>query len=85
MASLLNAKQLVWRCRRGVRELDVLLGQFLETDYPSLPSQLQIAFQRLLELQDPLIMDWLFARSCPDDPDLLEIINRIRLNSGLEK
>ena len=61
-----NAKQLVWRCRRGVRELDVLFGRFLETEYEQLTEQSKEAFDRFLEVQDPVIMDWLFNRAQPE-------------------
>lgn len=80
---MLNAKQLIWRCRRGVRELDVLFGRFLEQDYPRLAEAEQLAFQRLLEIQDPVIMDWLFNRTQPDDPELMGIIQRLQSRSGL--
>ena len=54
---MLNEQQLVWRCRRGIRELDVLLGRFLTADFPNLDSAEQADFQRLLEVQDPVILD----------------------------
>ena len=63
---MLNQQQLVWRCRRGVRELDVLFTSFLEKEYPNLDSQLQQQFQLLLDEQDPIIMHWLFQRQQPD-------------------
>ncbi|MEM7357817.1 MAG: succinate dehydrogenase assembly factor 2 [Pseudomonadota bacterium] len=80
---MLNTKQLVWRCRRGVRELDVLFGRFLDTAYPSLTEPEQLAFQRLLDVQDPIIMDWLFDRHHPDDPEIAAIIARLQKLSGL--
>ncbi len=82
---MLSAKQLQWRCRRGVRELDVLLTRFLDEVYPRLDEQGQNTFQRLLEIQDPTIMDWLFGKLPADDEQLQEIIDQLRLISGLSK
>ncbi|MFT5136892.1 MAG: antitoxin CptB [Arenicella sp.] len=80
---MMNAKQLVWRCRRGVRELDVLFGRFLETEYPQLDEAQRMAFERMLEVQDPIIMDWLFSKSQSEDPELDMLIQRLQLISGL--
>ena len=80
---MLNENQLVWRCRRGIRELDVLFGQFLAADYPNLSNAEQLDFQRLLEVQDPVIMDWLLGRYSAEDAGLDSIIGRLKVLSGL--
>ena len=81
----MNQSQLVWRCRRGIRELDVLFGQFLESDYPLMPQDEQVVFQRLLDVQDPVIMDWLFGKYESDDVELQRLIVRLQKLSGLNK
>ena len=82
---MMNDSQLVWRCRRGVRELDVLFGRFLESDYPTLSTNEQLVFQRLLDVQDPVIMDWLFGKYAPEDQELVVLIERLQLLSGVNK
>ena len=82
---MMNDSQLVWRCRRGVRELDVLFGRFLESDYPTLSTNEQLVFQRLLDVQDPVIMDWLFGKYAPEDQELIALIERLQLLSGVNK
>jgi antitoxin CptB len=79
----MNAKQLVWRCRRGVRELDVIFGRFLESHYPALNEQEKAAFERLLDIQDPVIMDWLFERAHTSDAEMDKLIHVLREMSGL--
>ena len=81
----MSQSQLVWRCRRGIRELDVLFGQFLETDYLSMDEHEKLVFQRLLEVQDPVIMDWLFGKYESDDNELQKLILRLQELSGLNK
>ena len=80
---MLNKNQLVWRCRRGIRELDVLFDRFLNKDYATLSSVEQADFQRLLDVQDPVIMDWLLGRYSSDDPGLEQIIKKLQTLSGL--
>lgn len=82
---MLNEKQLVWRCRRGVRELDVLFTRFLASDYDQLSSDKQADFQRMLEVQDPVIMDWLFGKYDSEDAGMQAIVEQLKLLSGLAK
>ena len=81
--SRLTLQQLRWRCRRGVRELDVLFGRFLDETYATLSEDQQIAFERFLNEQDPRIMDWLFGKSAPNDDEFVELVNLLRDQSGL--
>ena len=82
---MMNESQLVWRCRRGVRELDVLFGRFLESDYPTLSSEEQLVFQQLLEVQEPVFMDWLFDKYAPEETEMFVLIRRLQTLSGLNK
>jgi antitoxin CptB len=67
-----------WRCRRGMRELDLLLTRFLDEQLPFLSVVHQEAFEQLLACEDQQILDWLMGRYTPDDPALFDIIQRIR-------
>ncbi|HEY2145829.1 MAG TPA: succinate dehydrogenase assembly factor 2 [Steroidobacteraceae bacterium] len=50
-----DAGRMRWRCRRGMKELDILLERFVNERYLRVSAAEQAAFQRLLEVQDPLI------------------------------
>nr|VFK62905.1 MAG: antitoxin CptB [Candidatus Kentron sp. UNK]VFK70657.1 MAG: antitoxin CptB [Candidatus Kentron sp. UNK] len=50
---------LKWRCRRGMRELDLLLERFLESQYDSLTDADQEIFAQFLEEPNERIADWL--------------------------
>jgi antitoxin CptB len=78
-----NRQQLVWRCRRGVRELDVLLTRFLDEQFESLPNAEKVDFVRFLETQDPVIMDWLFGKYPCEDPALANIVTKLQTLSGI--
>lgn len=44
--------RLLWRCRRGLLELDILLKRFLDRHYADLTLAETTAFAALVELQD---------------------------------
>lgn len=68
---------LKWRCRRGMKELDVLLGRYLERRYDVAPLTEQAAFEAVLELQDPQLYAYFTGRDKPEDPGVGAIVERI--------
>lgn len=73
-----NIAKLRWACRRGMLELDVLLGNFLEDVYPGLSEADKILFIRLLEQPDPQLFAWLLGSEVPKDADTKYITEKIR-------
>ena len=73
-----DIKQLRWRCRRGTRELDMLLLGFLERDYPQLNTEQQALFGTLLDEADPDLYAWFTGRTTPANTDFLPLIEQIR-------
>ena len=59
--------KLKWRCRRGMRELDVVLERYLEQRYACAPVAEQQAFESLLDLPDPQLFAYLMRRETPAD------------------
>lgn len=78
-----GTSRLRWLCRRGMKELDVLLVGFLERGYPALDEAGQRGFARLLERQDPEIYALLSGRVDTDDPEIERVVQRIRSDAGL--
>jgi antitoxin CptB len=70
--------RLRWRCRRGMRELDVVLVRYLERDWPTADATDCIAFTALLERQDPEINALLLGRMAPDDEALARVLECLR-------
>lgn len=69
--------RLRWRCRRGMRELDVLLQRYLEERYPHAPEEERQAFEALLEIPDPQLFAYVVKRERPSDPQSLNVIARL--------
>ncbi len=72
-----SAGRLRWRCRRGMKELDVLLLGYLEQHYPHTSAAERQAFADLLELPDPQLWSYLSGREPPADEQLAALIERI--------
>ena len=74
-------ERLEWRCRRGTRELDLLMLGFLHSQYPEAPLKTQHAFQRLLEKPDPELYDLLTGQVQSKDRDIADVIECILAES----
>jgi antitoxin CptB len=74
--------RLRWLCRRGMKELDVIMGRYLEQHYASASSTEQAQFKALLEMSDPDLYDLLLGRSTPSDAKLARFIQLLRDMSG---
>jgi antitoxin CptB len=70
--------RLRWRCRRGMRELDQLLGWYLDSRYAQADEVKKTAFASLLEQQDPELWHWLQGHGSPDNVFWRAIVDEIR-------
>jgi antitoxin CptB len=70
--------RLRWRCRRGMKELDVLFERALHELLPQASPTERRTFEELLTLPDPLLAAWLIAGEAPSQPHLQEWVVRIR-------
>jgi antitoxin CptB len=70
--------RLRWRCRRGMRELDVILDRFLMEDHPHLDAVARAAFDRLLKVNDPDLYDWILGRGTPEDTDFCALVLKLQ-------
>jgi len=74
--------RLRWRCRRGMKELDVLLERYLAQHLPSAPAQDLEALETLLGTPDPLLYDWCFHRVPAPTAALRSLIEQITATGG---
>ena len=70
--------RLLWRCRRGMKELDILLERFARRSLPQAGPAERQAFERLLGLPDPVLAGYLLGEDRPGDRELRELTARIR-------
>jgi antitoxin CptB len=64
----IEIRRLEWRCRRGMKELDLLLVRYLRERLTRASDDEHDAFVEFLELPDPDIARYLIAGDVPEDP-----------------
>ena len=53
-------KRLAWRAsRRGIREMDIVVGGFADARLASMSPQELISFEAMLDIPDQLLLSWL--------------------------
>jgi antitoxin CptB len=70
--------RLRWLCRRGMKELDIVLLRYLDRHYAQAGDAEQLAFARLLEMQDPDIHALLLGRSFTEDREISDVVSTLR-------
>jgi antitoxin CptB len=73
-----QARRLLWRCRRGMKELDLLLERFARRELPHAGPEGRRALAQLLELPDPMLVDYLLGQAIPPEPELAQLVLSIR-------
>lgn len=73
--------RLHWACRRGMLELDVLLGNFLKEAYEGLSDAEKADFTEFLTYPDPELMAWIMGRETPPTASLAAMAKRIHAHA----
>ena len=75
--------RMIWRCRRCIREMDILLLDYLETHYDNASTEDQNTFEELLEETDLDILSWIMEKTSPDEKytNLISFIRESATNS----
>lgn len=76
-ATRADRERVRWRSRRGMLELDLLLVDFADKRYPTLPPSLQADYRALLDCDDWIVLDWLRERA-PPPPEFQAVVEAIR-------
>jgi antitoxin CptB len=72
-------QQLYWQCRRGMRELDILMNLYLNNHYQQATKNEQQLFQQLLQLPDEQLYHYLIGNQDPTDTALAALVAKIKL------
>jgi antitoxin CptB len=77
MVSTEEMNRMRWATRRGMLELDLVLGPFVTARYALLPEKDRKIFQRLMASEDQDLFAWLLQRGQPEDEELVDIVSQI--------
>ena len=73
-----HTSRLRWLCRRGMKELDLLLINYLDNIYPSADASDQQAFESLLEMADPDLYTLVTGKTQSDDAQVTRVVEVLR-------
>ncbi len=68
-----------WRCRRGMLELDIVLGRFVEKHYHGLDMGQRAAFDALLDMPDVALWDMITGNRLQQDGSQHKVLELLRL------
>ena len=70
--------RLRWRCRRGMLELDLMLGIFLDKEYARLNNEQKNLLDQVLDYPDQLLFDLFLGHMHSSDKDISNLVSDIR-------
>lgn len=73
-----SRRRVRWQCRRGMRELDLVLQAFIAHGYEKLGSAERTRFAWLLEQPDAVLIGWLLETAPPIDEGMRRLVAKIR-------
>lgn len=72
-----EARALLWRCRRGMKELDVILERYAAAALPQAGATERRLLARLLEYPDPELAGYFLGGEVPAEPEMAGLVTRI--------
>ena len=75
-------KRLRWRCRRGLRELDLLLETWLTHHADDADDSALLEFADFLESTDMELYDWVTGRAKPQHSGFARMVDELTVYQG---
>ena len=79
-----EARALLWRCRRGMKELDVLLERYAAAALPQAGPEERRLLARLLDQPDPELAGYFLGGEAPPEPEMAALVTRIATSCMIE-
>jgi antitoxin CptB len=76
---------MLWRCRRGLLELDIVLAEFVQQHFDDLGSAQLETLDALLDMPDNQLWDMVTGREPSDEPRIramLGLLQSTRINAS---
>ena len=71
--------QVRWNCRRGMKELEVLLIPFVDTAYEQLTDEQKLGFIRMLEYDDASLYSWFLGYEPPPTAAIADVLAEVQV------
>ncbi len=70
--------RLLWHCRRGIREMDIIFTDFVKSSYNKLNEAEKQTLDKLLDEPDLDILNWIMDKSVPESDEYKHLIQLIK-------
>lgn len=74
----IELKRMLWRCRRGLLELDIMLKPFVAHQYATLSEPELFVFEALLDMPDNLLWDMMSGRIEVENAEQQALLEKIK-------
>ena len=74
----MSNKDLLWNCRRGMKELDVAIERFMATKFDQLSEEQKLVFYEILKTDDGEFFAWLIGSYEPEQDNFKQIISMLQ-------
>lgn len=74
----LAQRKIIYRARRGLKELDYYIDPYVRTNFLTADEKEQATFARLVEQEDPDLLDWFLFNKTAPDKELGELILKLK-------
>lgn len=71
-------RKVIYRARRGLKEIDMFFDPYVRSHYLQADAAEKAAFARLIEAEDPDLLDWFMNISTPEDAEIVALIQRLK-------
>jgi len=69
-----------WRARRGLLELDIILGRFIDSCYSQLDETERLVFEAMLDMPDNPLWDMIAGRQEATHDEWQALLEKIRVS-----
>ena len=73
----MEISRVIWKCRKGIREIDILLSRYTEKVYPTLNKKQQDIYVEFIDLDTYEILDMLVNKK-PCDKKYQKIVEALK-------
>ena len=73
----MEISKVIWKCRKGIREIDILLSNYTEKVYPTLSSEQQSVYVEFIDLDTYEIL-YMLVNNKPYDKKYQKIVEALR-------
>lgn len=74
----LEQRQVIYRARRGLKELDIYFDPYVKQHYVYANLDEQSVFKALIEEEDPDLLDWFMETTEPPSKEFKELIIKLK-------